>query len=843
MKNDRACLECGEPVENSRTSKGRPARYCSNACRQRAYRLRKSFGASEPRPNSAFTTYGILPHRADVLVGRQQELRDLDALFDTSRVVTLFGQAGIGKTRLALEYTKRAAVRFAETISLDAESVTDADLTPSAVLTAFCGRYTRGETLHAQTGDPQSTPRRRILGHLDGCDHRSDACERLIKQLLADCPELSLLVTCRQPLGLPGESSLRVGPLALPERGPGHTASVLLQSDATLLFVERARAVDQHFRLDSGNLAGIVDVCRRLEGIPLAVEQAARWVRLLSIEDIQVALDDLMTFLPAEGGREEDGGEGSAFSTVIGGSHSLLRDDEVRMSRRLSVFPSHFGVEAATAVCADEGEGPGGVLKTLLALESRSLLQEAGKGEGGVRFQQAGPLRAYELQRLRETGEFDWAHERLVQWLMGVAEPFYGPHIPPSAETAPVCREMGALLRGAQWMLEREDSRVQALAPALARSFLERGEGAEARRMLDRALAVPGPENEYRASTEWVAAWHAFGEGDYRRALKGSLEAVRMERALDRPARLILALALAAACHLELEEPAAGAALCEEAVRLLAEVEEPVAWIQAALGIVEVQIYLGDEDAAEDLLDRYRMQTVRAFSGEGSANSDILAYGRERADMLSAQIAIARGDMAHAERLLIESLTRNAGHMRRVWLVYGLAIVSSARGYHFRTLLCAELLKRWPASTGLRVERWWRTRLEAALVEAGSVCAPAKVFKARRLASELTVDGLGSWFKQDAVAVPSSRPAQPLPQLTPREHQVVLMLSGGMTNYQMARRIGVSIRTVESHLDNVRQKTGLRSRVEIGIWAQEELESADRVRAFPDHGKTLTAGR
>jgi predicted ATPase/DNA-binding CsgD family transcriptional regulator len=814
MNNVCECLECGADIGAAGFSKGRPTQYCSNACRQRAYRRRKALGVSEPPSSRAVTVSGTLHRRTDAFVGRRRELSEIDELLARARVVTLTGQAGIGKTRLALEYVKGAGARFADVRSVDVESAGDEVLAPgSAFLSALHAAVTQGRSGSARVlgeGNPAGS-RRRVLAHLDGCDHSVDACSRLIEKLLAEYPEVSFLVTSREPLSLAEESVLRVGAFALPEDGAPHAASVLLQSDAVRLFVERARAVDRHFRLGQDNVSSVVDVCRNLEGIPLGVEMAARWMRLLSVADILVALEDPLTFLLAEVGQEE----GRTFSAVIGGNHSLLDDRDLRFSRRLAVFPGEFGIEAATAVCADEGEGPRTVLETLLGLESRSLLQAVDQGPGqGRRFRQAGALRKYEVQRLREAGEFDRTHDRLVAWLMEIAEPFYGPSIPPSAEAALVCRESETFQQALEWTLERGDNRAHALAPALARSLLERGDPCGARRVLHRALTVPGPENEYRASVEWVAAWHAFGEGAYRTALERSLEATRMERSLRRPGRLILALALAAACHLELEEPVPGAALCTEALRMLSAVEEPEVWNQLALCLIEIYIYLGDDRVADELLQEYRARV-------GEVPFEIPAYNRERVDLLTAQIALSRADAARAERLFLDSLARNAGHLRRVWLVYGLAIVSTMRGRHFRTVLLAELLKRWCATTELRVERWWRDRFEAALAESLPECTAAQVLRARRLASELTVQGLYSWFQGDEDRTSAQLGARSSARLTERERQVVSLLANGLTNYQMARRMGVSIRTVETHLDNVRKKTGLRTRVQIGVWAQE----------------------
>ncbi|MCF3137562.1 helix-turn-helix domain-containing protein, partial [Streptomyces olivochromogenes] len=505
-------------------------------------------------------------------------------------------------------------------------------------------------------------------------------------------------------------------------------------------------------------------------------------------------------------------------------------DAESRASRRLSVFPDGFGPQAAAAVCAETGEEPEAVREMLRRLEARALLESVRQEDGSVRFRQPDPVRTHEVRRLTEADEADRAHDRLVDWLTPLAEPFYGPGLPPSAELSVIRRESGALRRALEWTLERHDDRAQALAPPLARLLLEDGRAEEARRLLERALAVPGPEHRYRASTAWAAAWHAFTEGDHAAALERALDAARMERALDRPARLILALGLAAACHVELGDPATGQVLGKEAFCLLATVEDDVeAWDQAALGVTEVLIYLGDEETAVSLLDAYRTRAA-ATGGERPV------YSRERESMLAAQIALAQEEAPRAESILLAALHRNSGHLRRIWLVCGLAIVSAMRGNHFRTLLLAEMLERWCAATKIRAEQWWQRRLEKALAVSRAACGAEQALRARRLASQLTPEALSSWLAEGPARDTVPAPAVAAARLTGREREVVALLADGLTNYQMGRRLGISVRTVETHLDNIRKKTGLRTRAQIGIWAfvrlgADRADRADRVVA------------
>lgn len=734
----------------------------------------------------------------------------MDTLLARGRVVTLIGQAGVGKSRLALEYLDGGGgVQFTATYACDVDSLTDNDVTKgSAVFSAVSAHNEVGRPPSVRASSLPDTGR--ALIYLDGCEHRIEICRQLVATLVSQCPELTFLITCREPLALPGEELLPVSPLSLPENRSIPPASALLQSEAILLFAERARLADRKFRVTAKNLPDVIDVCVKVEGIPLGIELAAQWMRLLSIEDIKVGLDDPEAFLLA--GVKHTGVPG--FSFAIDKTQFILNETEARVSRLLSVFPEDFSVEAALALCTDEAVKRESVVEVLLALERRSLLRSVPQEGSGTRFRQPGAVREYAFQRLKEAGEVESAFDRLVQWLVDVAEPFFGPATSRCIEMNPVPRELTSLRRAMAWTLEQDDRRVHALASALARTLLEQGQTSEARHVLDRALAVPGPENTHHASLKSIAAWFAFSQGEHSVALERSLQVARMEKALDRPARLVMALSLAAACHIELEELPAGKSLCGEAVSVLSALDDVdgEAWRQAALCLIEVLVYAGNQPMAEELLQRYR-ERLLVDATEGSA------YDKERERMLSALIALAKGDAAAAGNMFHEALQRNPDSLRRVWLLCGIAISLAVQGQHFRVLVFAEMANNLIASVGIRFESWWRKRLDEAVMESLSLCSASEALRARRLAGEVSLETLMTWPLRDPTGESQSAQSGTSAFLTRREREVALMLSEGLTNYQMARRLRISIRTVETHLDNIREKTGLRLRSQIGMWA------------------------
>ncbi|MCF3135104.1 hypothetical protein IPZ69_33245, partial [Streptomyces olivochromogenes] len=288
MKNNRACADCRTPLATAGTPNGRPAKYCSNACRQRAYRRRRYETAREPRSSPGLLDgEGAGRRGAGVFVGRHGEMAELDVLLARERVVTLIGRAGVGKTRLAFEYLAADGARFTEVHRVDTDAPHENAMTDGELLFSAISRKS-AILRKEEKGDSGG-----VLVFLDGCERHPGARARLARRLLSRYPGIRLLLTSREPLGVPGEVPLPLGPLGLPDGGRERSADVL--PDAVRLFVERARAADGGFRLGRDNLDDVVDICARVEGIPLAVELAAGWVRLLSVRDIRTALEDPST--------------------------------------------------------------------------------------------------------------------------------------------------------------------------------------------------------------------------------------------------------------------------------------------------------------------------------------------------------------------------------------------------------------------------------------------------------------------------------------------------------------------------------------------------------------------
>jgi predicted ATPase/DNA-binding SARP family transcriptional activator len=372
-------------------------------------------GTGEPRHN--------LPQRLTSLVGREGELRDVAKLVADHRLVTVTGPGGAGKTSLAVALAGRLADGFADGAWLvELAPLRD----PAQLAQAVAVAVGLGDEAAGPGGPPPSTTERlaahladkAILLVLDNCEHLVEACAALARRLLEAGPRLRVLATSREVLGVPGEVVWPIPPLAFPD---DPSPEVLEGFDAVRLFVERAAAADPGFVLDEDSGPAVAELCRRLDGLPLAIELAAARVRALPPAELTARLEDRFRLL-AGGARGLDPRQQTLRATVDW-SWDLLTGRDRRLLRRLSVFSGGWTVAAAEAVCGGDGLDPAEVLDGLFRLVDRSLVVAAGAGVGEpARFTMLETLRAYGAERLEEAGETEAVAARHSAWCLAVAE-------------------------------------------------------------------------------------------------------------------------------------------------------------------------------------------------------------------------------------------------------------------------------------------------------------------------------------------------------------------------------------------------------------------------------------
>ncbi|MGZ9234513.1 MAG: AfsR/SARP family transcriptional regulator [Anaerolineales bacterium] len=335
-------------------------------------------------------------------VGREQELKDVARLLSTSRLLTLTGSGGVGKTRLAINTARDLAKKFKDGVFwVGLVGLSEESLIPHAIAGSLNVSQVSDESL-IETLQSYLRPKE-ILLVIDNCEHLIRACAQVVEQLLAACPKLKILATSIEALGLFNETIWPVPSLPLPEARGILSPRQLHEFASVELFDERARNAKPGFILDERNAFSIAQICRRLDGIPLAIELAAARIRVLSVDEIAARLDDRFSLLTA--GSRTAVPRHQTLRATIDWSHDLLTEPERILFRRLAVFTGGFTLEAAESVCS-QGMNRSDILDLLGRLADKSLvIVESGSDTGETRYRLLETIRQYALERLAEAGE------------------------------------------------------------------------------------------------------------------------------------------------------------------------------------------------------------------------------------------------------------------------------------------------------------------------------------------------------------------------------------------------------------------------------------------------------
>jgi predicted ATPase/DNA-binding SARP family transcriptional activator len=477
-----------------------------------------------------------LPLQLTRFIGRERQMAEVKQLLGTSRLVTLTGAGGCGKTRLALQVAARMLEHFPEGVWLvELAPLADPALAPQTVATALGVQEAPSQPL-LQTLVEQLRPRQLLLV-LDNCEHVVGACAQLAEGLLQRCPRLRVLATSREALGIAGETRYRVPSLSVPEGQRPAALEELGQYEAVRLFLERAGAVQPGFRLTPANAPGVAEVCRRLDGIPLAIELAAARVNALPVEKIAARLDDRFRLLTS--GSRTALPRQQTLRATMDWSYDLLTEAERVLLGRLSVFAGGWTLAAAEAVCAGGGIEEWEVLDLLTRLVDQSLAtyeepQEAGwgprtvpAGTGGApwgpapgRYRLLETMRQYARDRLLEAGEAAVVRGRHYEWCLALAEEAE-PELYGAEQTAwldRLEREHDNLRAALGWSGAHGEGKAGLrLGGALRWFWSVRGYWTEGREYLAGLLALPGAEarTAVRAKALHAAGWLAWHPGDF----------------------------------------------------------------------------------------------------------------------------------------------------------------------------------------------------------------------------------------------------------------------------------------------------------------------------------------
>ena len=481
-----------------------------------------------------------LPVGVAAFIGRERE-REKVAELVADRVVTLTGSGGCGKTRLALEVAGTVASRFRDGACwVDLQGVSEPGLVAPAIGAAVGVRERPDEALADTLAEQLRS--RHLLVVLDNCEHLVDACAELVGRLSSACPQLHVLATSRLPLVVAGEATFNVAPLPVPDPDAA-SASAVAAADAARLFEVRARQVDAGFRIRDDNASAVAEICRRLDGIPLAIELAAARVRALAPHQIAAGLSDRFRLLT--GGVRGAPARQRTLEASLDWSYSLLDDGQRLALARLSVFAGSFELDAAGAVVGGDGLDRDDVLDLVAGLVERSLLQVTER-EGRARYRLLETIRVYAGQRLSELDAPDRVRGRHLQFhveLAGRAQS--GLHgAQPEPWVARLAADLDDLRAAMDWAAEREDLRaLVGITEPIVRFWFERGLSREVHRRLHDAADVPGASVQERVRGLNAAAGLALASCEAAAFHRSADQAVAMARVADAGDALAVAFA------------------------------------------------------------------------------------------------------------------------------------------------------------------------------------------------------------------------------------------------------------------------------------------------------------
>jgi predicted ATPase/DNA-binding SARP family transcriptional activator len=493
-----------------------------------------------------------LPVRLTPLVGRERELDDIAGALRRTRMVTLTGPGGTGKTRLALAAAQAAEASFPAGVCwVSLAQIEDPGIAGQAVASQLGVPDTPGQ-------DPVEAAAKHLADHqvlvvLDNCEHLAEAMAGLAECLLAACPALILLATSREALGVEGELSWPVPSLSLPPRPPvpaatgampvmsglagsaatAPTAASLAASGAVRLFEQRAQLVRPSFRVTDENATAVLTICRRLDGLPLAIELAAARMRILSSAQLAERMDDIFAVLT--GGVRSAPLRHQALRATLDWSYDLLEEDEQAVFRRLAVFAGGFTLQAAERIAATGNVRPSGMLELLTRLADKSLLRVE-HSRGSSRYSLLATIRDYARDRLAETGERDQARRAHLEHFTELVEEA-AVRAGQAAELDRLDAELPNLRRAFEFALGAGDP-VAALriAGPLDRYAYLRGRYHEVRQWMDAAVtAGAGAPAALRAQALRGGGRLALLQCDYTPAVRRLEAALRLYRELGDP--------------------------------------------------------------------------------------------------------------------------------------------------------------------------------------------------------------------------------------------------------------------------------------------------------------------
>ena len=800
-----------------------------------------SLGALVAGVSTAAGVHGF-PAALTSFVGRASALDEVADLLADYRLVTVTGPGGMGKTRLAAEVARRVAGRFADGAWLvELAAVTDPEQVTPTVAAALGVRERPG--VAAADALAEVLVSRQVLVVLDNCEHVIGAVAGLCGTLLAAADDVRVLGTSREPAAVAGEARYRLGPLTLPGPGAGDDAEVA-SCEAVALFADRARRVDPHFTLSREAVPVVARLVARLDGMPLAIELAAARVEALGVGPLLDRLDDQFGLLA--GTDRLAVARHRSLAATVEWSYQLLGDQEQRVFRWVSVFPGPFTLEAAEAVA-----GPAAGFVVVRLVDCSLLAPPRAGPDGRARYLMLETLRAYGAARLADAGEQPEIAAALAQYALGVAEQAAAEMQAGGGELAAarwLDAEDATVHQALRWALDHDHGVALRLATALAPWLALRG-----RFVAGYALLRTAAEHATRDGDAWCAAQYWLGVlasyTNMARAL-GHFTAVCDAVAVRGPSpALVDGLAGRSSALRNLDRIPEAAEDARRAVAAAREIGYLAGEAMALLDLAAAAYYTGDtENALACARQAQRVDPERIPGRVARRCSHFLAYAMfEAGEAAAAQRTCADGlagarqagavqDQAEFLHIAVY-LDRQAGHIAEAGAHLREALELTSRiGYRLRLIGCLDHCGHLCVATGRwgeAVTMWaaYHARLQddgivdvpldalrrrQPMRQAAQALGPGRMRSAEERGAAMTLATAVEFAGLLAAAGPQTPQTPPtLGQLSARERNLVTLVAQGHTDAQIAQQLSISVSTVRSHLDRIRDQTGCRRRADL----------------------------
>lgn len=752
-----------------------------------------------------------LPADVTALVGRGTETTEVRRLLAHARLVTLTGIGGVGKSRLALHVARKAERGFGDRATfVELAEVADPALVAITVAQVVGAPVHQSDVVATLIDYLRG---RQMLMVLDNCEHLLDETAILVRNLLSACAGLRVLATSREPLRVTGEHIYKVEPLPV-HNAHSSRAHDAARPEAVRLFEERAAAAAPEFRITADNEWAVGELCRRLDGLPLAIELAAGRMRALSPRELLIRLDDHHRLLSV-GDRSAAPRHQSLWAT-LDWSYELCSKYERILWERVSIFTGSIYLNAAEYVCSDEDLPRELVVEHIAALVDKSILVMHTSSDGPT-YRMLETVREYGLRKLREHPGDTAVVERYRAYYQRLAREFdenwFGSG---QEEMVDRMRREQANLRAVLDSLLSDPGGGRAalgMSAALFWYWLGCGQQREGRHWLDRCLAFDATASAERAAALWANGYLAVAEGKAVVALDLLSNSQEVARQVGDAPSLAHATHIRGIAEHNLGNTSLGVTLIEEGMAL--ELEGGTR-AQRVLAVEHLGWALCHEQQTERALEvlgqglrqctecgeRWSLSWIHTFMGlaywmRGEAASAAVALkqalGGKRpfhdvlgiavvVELLS-WVACAEGDPARSARLM--------GAVRRLWEPLGVY----PGGFELRS---------WSSRTEEEVRKCLGERVFEDLFEEGT-----------RLAMDRAIDyALGETSSDE---VESSPEDALIALLTPREAQIAQLLAEGLTNKQIAQKLAIALRTVDSHVEHIFTKFGVNSRTQVAV--------------------------